>query len=704
MVVVQDPSPEQLLASLDERQRQVATTFGGPVVVIAGAGTGKTTAITHRIAYGCATGAYDPRAVLAVTFTTKAAGEMRGRLRGLGLPSVATRTFHSAALRQLRYFWPKATGSPLPEVTSNRMGLVADAARLQGLRVDAGVLRDLVTEVGWAKVSNVAPDDYPHLALASGRQVAGLDHTVIAAVARRYESVKIDRGLVDFDDLLLCIAALMNDYPDVAAEVRRTYRHLVVDEYQDVSPLQQAVLNCWLGDSDDICVVGDPAQTIHSFAGANSHYLTNFTVRHPNARVISLVTNYRSSSNVVQLANKLSARQRVGLLSGVELVPSRPRGPDPVFLAASAESDEAAAVVAWFQELARGGLPYREMAVLFRLHAQSPTFEAALSDAGIPYVVRGSEGFYDRPEVRQALGTITVLPRVASDEPPRRRIESALAGLGYTAEPPSGAGSLREKWESWAALMGVVDDLVEDNPELTLDQVVAELLQRAAITQVPVGDAVTLATLHAAKGLEWEAVALVGLQEGTMPCVLASGAEQIAEEERLLYVGITRARHHLSLSWSGTRRGVGRPREASRFLVAIQPTVNSVTTPVRRRRKGRGTALAENCRICGKSLETGADHKLGRHAGCPSSYDEALLEALKDWRRSVAARQQVPAYCVFTDATLVAIAEVSPTTEQQLRQISGIGAVKLLNYGTQVLDIVSRASGNPSRACQQTSG
>ena len=305
-------SPEELLAGLDPEQREVATTLGGPVAVIAGAGTGKTRAITHRIAYGVAIGAYNPTSVLAVTFTTRAAGELRGRLQQLGAYGVQARTFHSAALRQAQYFWPRIYGGELPAVVDNRMSLVAEAASRLRVRVDTPKLRDLVGEISWAKVSNVSVDDYPRLAAEHNRVLASLDPETIGRIFAGYESAKRDRSRIDFEDILLCAAALISDHPEVADAVRRTYRHLVVDEYQDVSPLQEALLNLWRGDRQEICVVGDPAQTIHSFAGAKAGFLTDFARRYRSASIIRLVRDYRSTPQVVGCANKVMSQLAAG--------------------------------------------------------------------------------------------------------------------------------------------------------------------------------------------------------------------------------------------------------------------------------------------------------------------------------------------------------------------------------------------------------
>src|SRR3954468_7988204 len=297
--------PDALLGALDPEQREVAEALRGPVRVLAGAGTGKTRAITHRIAYGVATGVYNPAEVLAVTFTSRAAGEMRGRLGGLGAAGVQARTFHSAALRQARFFWPKVYGGELPELTESKLGMLGNAARRTQVPTDQATLRDLAGEVEWSKVSNVRPDDYPRIAEARGRTVAGLDPDTVARVFATYEEVKRGQGRMDMEDVLLCAAALLVEDERVAAQVRRQYKWFVVDEFQDVSPIQAALLDLWLGGRDDLCVVGDPAQTIYSFAGANASYLRDFPRRYARTTSIELVRNYRSTPQVVAVANRL---------------------------------------------------------------------------------------------------------------------------------------------------------------------------------------------------------------------------------------------------------------------------------------------------------------------------------------------------------------------------------------------------------------
>ncbi|MCA0294966.1 MAG: ATP-dependent DNA helicase UvrD2 [Actinobacteria bacterium] len=685
--------PAELLAGLDPEQQEVATSFGAPVVVIAGAGTGKTRALTHRIAYGTAVGAFQPNAVLAVTFTTRAAGELRSRLRGLGVPSVQARTFHSAALRQAQYFWPRGYGSQLPAVSDERMSMVAEAARRLRLSPDTSALRDLLTEVSWAKVSNVAPADYAELAPGHGREVAGLDPGQVGRVLGRYEQVKADREVIDFDDILLCAVALLSEHGDIAEEVRATYRHLVVDEYQDVNPVQQNLLDLWWGEGRDHCVVGDPAQTIHSFAGATPSYLTGFAGRFPDAHLVRLVRDYRSSPQVVGLANRVARNTRLGT---VVLESQCEPGPEPRVLPCASENDESVAVARWLVEQHEAGVPWREQAVLYRVHAQSPLFEAALAQAGVPFTVRGGEGFYDRPEVRQVIGTLTELARKDPGLPCVDACRDVLTRIGWSEQPPSGQGRVRERWESLAAVLALAEDVAAAQVEAgqgtaDLGGFVDELTARAQAEHPLSSDGVTLSTLHAAKGLEWTAVALVGVQEGTLPLSLAAGPEQVAEEARLFYVGITRARRQLLICWSRSRRGDGGHRQPSRFLDGIAPRPERAPSGGGRRPKPT-SALSATCRACGKPLHTGAERKLRRHVDCPAGYDEDTYTSLVAWRLGLARERSVPAYVIFTDATLMAIAEDRPKDTTGLLAIPGVGRTKCEQYGEAVLAILAEHS------------
>jgi DNA helicase-2/ATP-dependent DNA helicase PcrA len=673
-------SPPDLLDALDPEQRRVAEALRGPVRVLAGAGTGKTRAITHRIAHGVHTGVYAPTEVLAVTFTTRAAGEMRGRLRTLGAGGVQARTFHSAALRQLRYFWPHVHGTELPTLIESKIGLLASAARRQRIGADQALLRDLASEIEWAKVSNVHPDDYLRVAAARGRSVTGQDHDTVARVFSSYEEVKRAQGRMDMEDVLLLTAGMLAEDERVAAQVRRQYKWFVVDEFQDVSPIQSALLDLWLGGRDELCVVGDPAQTIYSFAGANADYLRDFPQKFAHTTSIELVRNYRSSPEVVGAANSLLAGSGS---RGVELRAQRPAGPAVTFTPRPDEVAEAEAVAARILELRERGRSLGEVAILFRINAQSEAHEDALSARGIPYVVRGAARFFDRPEVREAVTRLRGAARSGEGDEFLETVHGTLSGMGWTSQAPTTRGQTRDRWESWQALVDQATEFAKA-PGSTLGDFVDDLDRRASEQHAPVADGVTLATFHAAKGLEWDSVFLCGLQDGTLPITYADTPAAVEEERRLLYVGMTRARTDLALSWALSRNPGGRAsRKPSRFLDALLPDEQRVAPAAGRNRK------VASCRECGRPLATGAEKKRGRCADCPASYDEDLFERLREWRKARAGDESVPAFVVFTDATLQLIAEHKPATPEALLRISGIGRSKVEKYGGDVLELVN---------------
>jgi ATP-dependent DNA helicase UvrD/PcrA len=581
--------PEAVLAALDPEQREVALATRGPVCVLAGAGTGKTRAIAHRIAYAVHTGVVDPRHVLAVTFTTRAAGELRARLRQLAGPAageldqVQARTFHSAALRQLVHFWPRTVGGRPPAVLDSKLTLLSEAARGLGVPAGPADLRDAATEIEWAKASQVRADDYAAAAAAAGR-TPPLGSGATAELFAAYERLRRERHLADFESVLELTAAILAEHRLAAAEVASRYRYFVVDEFQDVNPLQKLLLDAWLDGRDDICVVGDPRQTIYSFTGATPAYLTGFAASYPHATVVRLVRNYRSTPQVAAVANRLTGavpgrqhdrRRTQPALPGAPLLAQRDPGPEPAFTGYPDDGAEAVAVARRAARLIASGVPAREMAVLVRVNVQTERFERAFADAGIPCQVRGTERFFDRGEVRQALGMLRAAawPGAGSGSPgpAATEVRHVLAGLGLTREPPPGRGSARERWESLAALAQLAEDFCAATPGAGLADVAAELGRRAAIEHVPVLSGVTVSSLHAAKGLEWDVVFLPGLTEGNLPIVHAQSQEAIAEEQRLLYVGLTRARQRLYLSWTLARTPDARPsRVPSRFLAGLR--------------------------------------------------------------------------------------------------------------------------------------
>lgn len=672
---------------LDDDQRAAATAPRGPVAIIAGAGTGKTRTITYRIAHLIDQGFATTNSVLALTYTSRAAGEMRDRLASMNIGGVQAMTFHAAARRQLRYFWPQIAGDVKWKLLDSAFPVVARAARSVTNAPSKDTIRDLLNEIEWAKSSLLGADGYAAYVDSIDR-TPPLPAEQVAEVYRRYEQLKTgDEGMhLDFSDLLLHVAGAMENAPAVAEEFRQRYRTFVVDEYQDVTPLQQRVLEGWLGDRDDLTVVGDANQTIYSFTGATPQYLLDFSRHFPNAHVVKLQRDYRSTPQVTTLANQVIGAAK-GRIAGtrLELQGMREPGPEPIFREFESDPAEAREIAGQILTLLDQGVPAKEIAVLYRINAQSAVLEQALADAGIAYQVRGGTSFFENRVIVDAMQQL-IRANLQNDLPPDpvAIARAALAPLGYSTQEPDGAQE-RERWQLLRALVDLVEDIVQLRNTDSLEVVLGELRRRAADKQPPAVDSVTLVTLHAAKGLEWDAVFLAGLTEGLLPFRYAidAGDEQIEEERRLFYVGITRARKHLALSWAPARQEGGRAsRKRTRFLDGLVAQSTSEEPSAARVRK------TKKCRVCREALTTPGEKVVGRHAECESPGNEDLFGQLRGWRARVAREEQVPAYIIFSDATLQAISEALPTTVDELYAISGIGQKKAELFGQDLLDIV----------------
>lgn len=583
-----------MLDDLDEEQRAVATTLSGPVVVVAGAGTGKTRALTRRIAYGVVTETYDPTRVLAVTFTTRAAAEMRTRLARLGVAGVAARTFHSAALSQVRYLWPRVYGRGFPDVLDSPGAMLADLANAAGLGAS---VRDLATEIAWAKVSNVAPHEYRDRAEDQSRRVSGASPVEVARLYAAYVDALAAADRVDLEDVLLAAVGLLTTQPAAARVVRQRYRWFSVDEFQDVSALQMRLLECWVGERDDVCVVGDPLQSIYSFAGARPTMLAEFARRFPGAVALELTHNYRSTPQVLRAAQAVAASGRPpSAPTSRHLRPTRPAGARVRLHEAANQHDEADSVARSVRSLVDDGMAERDIAVLTRTRAQVGPLARALQAHGVTVAVAGATAFYERPEVRHLVALLSATARrdawarsgAAPDPPPTAAdapfaptltavTRAVMVEAGWAATRPSSA---REsgRWESWSAVLAVAADIettataAGDRPP-TLTDLVEELRDQARAGVQPRGAGVTVATLHATKGQQFSAVFVVGAHDGGIPNRAALGRaappDAVAEEQRLLYVGLTRAADRLCVSWA-RRAGPDTPaRRPSRFLTGM---------------------------------------------------------------------------------------------------------------------------------------
>ncbi len=623
--------PDRILEGLNEEQRRAAEAVRGPVCILAGAGTGKTTTITRRTAFQVASGVFEPGQILCVTFTDKAAGEMRSRLDALGVPGIRARTFHATALAQLRHLVPD-TGDILPS-----KGLwLRQIANTLPKPFRFRPVADLATEIEWARARRVDPASY--VAALNGHEPP-IPPDLMERVFRAYELRKRREGRIDFDDVLELLVRFYEEHPEAAMRFRMRCRAITVDEYQDVNLLQQSLLDLWLGDRDELCVVGDDYQAIYGFTGATPRYLLDVPRRFPHASVIRLERNYRSTPEVLALANRLVPR-----LGGAakNLEPTVAAGDEPITRRCSDARGEAAYVAARARELHEmHGVPWEEIAVLYRVNFRSEDYEESLAEAGIPFQVTGGS-FLGRPPARRLLqvldgsSTSSVSAFVAQEAVRQGLVDVIPDGLG--AEETTRQHDL-------ARLVQLAAEF--DDGERSAREFAADL--RARFASDGQGRGVQLLTLHRAKGLEFEAVFLPRLEEGELPWKRAIAPDALAEERRLLYVGMTRAKRYLHLTWS---------ESPSRFLAELG--VGGEARPVVRRRRAERVD------------------------------DGPALRALKEWRRERAKHDAVPAYVVFHDATLEQLAESLPRSWEDLRDIQGIGPIKVARYGNDVVRVLAR--------------
>ena len=553
-------SAAMILEGLDPKQQIAAQALVGPTCILAGAGTGKTRTVTHRIAYGIATGQFAANRVLALTYTNRAAGELRSRLRALGVGAVSVRTFHAAALSQLEYFWPQLVGVPAPSILDSKAKLIGQVAKALSINLDNAALRDMASEIEWRKYSMLSMEEYEQI-VSTRPSVAGLSPLKNVEIQKAYEQEKIRAQKLDWEDVLVLTLGLLKAEPRALAHVQSQYRFFTVDEYQDISPLQHALLDQWLGEHAELCVVGDPNQTIYSFTGASSEFLREFGSRYPDAQLIDLTTNYRSTKQIITLANRLTKDAN----SGGSLEAAGPIGIAPKILEFASNIEEAKSVAQSISEAVQAGVPKSEIAVLYRINNQSEPIEKALDELGIAYQLRGGERFFSRPEIKSAVQLIRAESLSPSGKPLHQAVSDIVRSLGWQATKPTDVGAVASKWEALNSLLSMLDELPED---ASLKDFALELADRAHSQHEPTTDAVTLSTIHAAKGLEWPMVFIIGLNEGTLPISYAKTEAAIQEEKRLLYVGITRAMRELRLSFSNS--DASRQKSASRFVTILQ--------------------------------------------------------------------------------------------------------------------------------------
>ena len=656
--------PDSLLEDLDPEQRDAVLATSGPVAILAGAGSGKTRVISRRAAYAIATDVVPPDQVLVVTFTEKAAGEMVERLRSLGLPGVTARTFHAQALSQLRHFWPsRHDGAELPEILDSKLPIIGRIARQLPGHYRFTPSKDLADEIEWAKTRRIEPRSYAAAAAAALREPP-IPVDLFVRTYDGYERAKAKANRIDFDDLLVETVKLLEGDDEAARTIRARKGWFSVDEYQDTNPLQERLLELWLGDRRDVCVVGDEDQTIYTFTGASSEFLTTFATRWPGTREITLVRNYRSTAQVLVLANRLIAAEG----RDKRLVATRPDGPEPVVAKHATAQAELDALAGWIRVRLKEGIAPSEIAVLVRMNAQLASIEEALTRAGIAYQVRGTR-FYDRPEVRAAMAALR-RPRLEGHGPALAMAirERWAAAVGYEEEPAATEGDeARERQASLDTLVAIVASVMSADPLADVAAVIADLEARAEHEREGSADGVNLLTYHRAKGLEWDAVFLPALEEGTLPIRQAADEAALEEERRLLYVGITRARLHLVLSWAESRdtRGRESKRRPSRFLLDLRPR------PARR-------------------VRVLPDPPAQTRRPAAGGSDDPFFAALKQWRLLHAREDDVPAYVIAPDDTLKAIADVRPRTLSGLARVKGMGQARVERYGHEILAVVEQ--------------
>jgi len=649
MPASQDPVGP-LVAGLDESQREAVTSAGMPLCILAGAGSGKTRVLTRRIAYRVATGSADARCVLALTFSRRAASELAHRLAQLGVrEQVTAGTFHAIAYASLRRYWAEQGFEP-PELLERKGRLLGPLLGPQSRRGrNAPVTAaDVAAEIEWARARLVRPSGYAEATEAAGR-VPPLPAEHVAGLYLRYEERKRELRLVDFDDLLsLCANAFTRDEAFAAAQ-RRRFAHLFVDEYQDVNALQHRVLEAWRGGRPDLCVVGDPDQAIYAWNGADASFLREFAAHHPGATVLRLGHNYRSSPQILAAGAAVLAELPD---PSPRPVAHRPDGPRPTMSGHDDELAEATAVARHLAAAAAEGRAWAAMAVLTRTNAQLAVLEAALRRAGIPYRVRGGGGLVEQAEVKAWLA---------------RRAPAFAGWLGELASAVADteAAMPAERRANLEQLLRLGHEHARLDPGATLGgfrQWLTTVLQGVALDGE--ADAVDLVTFHAAKGLEWPVVVLAGMEKGFVPHSSATTPAERAEEVRLVYVAVTRAAEELHLTWA-EQRTFGE-RTARRTVSPLADVILGLGAP---RPVAAGSARVR--RVPGAGVDTG------------------LLGRLKDWRRDAARDAGVPAYVVFNDATLEAIAATRPTSLVALRSVSGVGPVKVERYGAAVLALVA---------------
>ncbi len=664
------PTPAPLLNGLTPAQLEAVTTGGQPLCILAGAGSGKTRVLTRRMAWRIAEGQALASHVLALTFTRRAADELSSRLAALGVrDQVAAGTFHAIAYAQLRRRWADSGERP-PALLDRKTRVLLRLLPSRRSPSDPGPA-ELAGEIEWAQARMVSPAAYADAVAAAGRKPP-MPAAAVASIYERYQQEKRRQHLVDFDDLLLeCARALEADVAFAAAQ-RWRFRHLFVDEFQDVNPLQFRLLEAWRDGRDDLCVVGDPRQAIYSWNGADPRYLTDFARRFEGATVVHLDDNHRSSPQVVAVANAVLAG-----IGGHPLLAPGADGPLPTITAYASDAEEARGVVRALRR--RGGAGrWSDLAVLARTHAQLVVFEDLLKAAGIPYRLRGASAFLDQAAVREAVAGLRRRPGAP--------LAASLPDLDASAAEAADVG---ERGADLDVLARQAREFLTLDPTGSVGGFVAWLTARMAREEPAMrGQAVDLATIHAAKGLEWPIVFVVGFEQGLLPIGHAQTPEARTEERRLLYVAVTRAERELHFSWAERRTfGAGTmARSPSPWLSAIEEAVRTLAGATVPDERGLRNGVADGR----AQLRSTSGGRRAPRAG--ERADPHVLQALRAWRASTARASGVPAFVVFHDTTLAAVAEAQPRDRPALLALPGMGPVKADRYGEALLAVVAASA------------
>jgi DNA helicase-2/ATP-dependent DNA helicase PcrA len=668
------------LDHLDPEQRAVAEAVRGRVVVIATAGSGKTRAITYRIANAVHTRTHDPATGLALSFTTRAANQLKRRVTELGVENLTTATIHAAALRQLNFFWPRVFGGNAWKVGNNRANVIDEVTNKLGLDLSSLGRRTLLSEIDWAKASGLDAASYQEL----DRSLTDIDSKTIGEIWGRYEDLCHTRRVIDFDDVLSLTVGMLSSRPDVVSEVRRRYTWFTVDEYQDITPLQNALLQLWVGERAELCVVGDPAQTIYSFAGAQANYLKSFAEEHPDATLIELVRTYRCPPAVVSAANSLMASQPDAAVSMV----SQRDIPGTFTVSSYAdEASEAQAIAVHIADLLQKGTDPREIAILLRINSMSEVFERALDELRIPYSVRGGARFFDRREIKQALLQLKAFSFSDTSMPLVDAVRTVLGNVGWQPSPPAGQSEAKESWEALSGLLALAQD-VEDSGKNSMQDFFEVVAQRTMAQDHPTAATVMVTTMHAAKGLEWQHVFVPSVNEGVLPFIQNAKPHEIDEERRLLYVAITRA--SAAAYVSSTQQRFTQPALPSRFLAELGQTAIAVAPVARVVKPEKPEVLTVmRCSNCGAGLLEPVEQATLTCKKCPDKRSAELSAALREWRDETAAQLDHIPWLLLSDVTIDALSALKPEDFESLAQVSGMREHKVQQFGAEILTLIA---------------